>query len=289
MSESVGRSALRHEEISGATLSSRALTATINYLEPSSERPRVYQCDPPPGVPLRSGSYADHSVTVRNGRPLKGRLSLDREGFLLVDAPATFADFDDSKAVEARYYPENEALVKRLTGAARVVVFDHTLRRAPTAPAPRNGVREPVKRAHNDYTLKSGPQRVRDLMGDEAPALLRRRFAIVNVWRPITGPVEESPLGLCDALSIRPADLVPTDLIYRDRIGETYSLAYNPEHRWYYFPRMRTDEVVLIKCYDSAEDGRARFAAHGAFDDPTSPPNARRRESIELRTLVFFS
>jgi hypothetical protein len=228
-------------------------------------------------------------VTVRNGRPLKGRLSLDREGFLLVDAPATFADFDDSKTVEARYYPESAALVKRLTGAARVVVFDHTLRRAPTAPAPRNGVREPVKRAHNDYTLKSGPQRVRDLMGDEAPALLRRRFAIVNVWRPITGPVEESPLGLCDALSIRPADLVPTDLIYRDRIGETYSLAYNPEHRWYYFPRMRTDEVVLIKCYDSAEDGRARFAAHGAFDDPTSPPNARPRESIELRTLVFFS
>lgn len=162
------------------------------------------------------------------------------------------------------------------------------MRHAPSAQAKKNGTKEPVKRAHNDYTLKSGPQRVRDLLGDEADALLKGRFAVVNVWRPIAHEVEESPLALCDALSIAPADLVPTDLIYRDRIGETYALAYNPAHRWFYFPRLRPDEAVLIKCYDSAEDGRARFAAHSAFDDPTSPPNARPRESIEARTLVFF-
>jgi hypothetical protein len=162
------------------------------------------------------------------------------------------------------------------------------VRHAPSAVARKNGEKEPVKRAHNDYTVKSGPQRVRDLFGDEAEALLKRRFAIINLWRPISGPVEESPLALCDAASIAPADLVPTDLIYRDRIGETYALAHNPAHRWYYFPRMRADEAVLIKCYDSAEDGRARFAAHGAFDDPTSPPNARPRESIEARTIAFF-
>ena len=262
--------------------------ASINYLVPSGERPRVYQYDPPPGVPPRTGTYAEYPALVRNARAFPGKLSLDREGFALVPAPTPLADFRDAAAVKAAYYPEVEAAVLRATGAARVVVFDHNVRHAPSAVARKNGEKEPVKRAHNDYTVKSGPQRVRDLFGDEAEALLKRRFAIINLWRPISGPVEESPLALCDAASIAPADLVPTDLIYRDRIGETYALAHNPAHRWYYFPRMRTDEAVLIKCYDSAEDGRARFAAHGAFDDPTSPPNARPRESIEARTIAFF-
>jgi len=262
--------------------------ASINYLVPSGERPRVYQYDPPPGVPPRTGTYAEYPALVRNARPFPGKLSLDREGFTLVPAPTPLTDFRDAAAVKAAYYPEVEAAVQRATGAARVVVFDHNVRHAPSAVARKNGEKEPVKRAHNDYTVTSGPQRVRDLFGDEAEALLKRRFAIINLWRPISGPVEESPLALCDAASIAPADLVPTDLIYRDRIGETYALAHNPAHRWYYFPRMRTDEAVLIKCYDSAEDGRARFAAHGAFDDPTSPPNARPRESIEARTIAFF-
>ncbi|HEY7608519.1 MAG TPA: CmcJ/NvfI family oxidoreductase [Alphaproteobacteria bacterium] len=262
--------------------------ASINYLVPTGERPRAYQYDPPPGVPLRTGTYAGYPVLVRNGRASQGKLSLDREGFELVRTPTRFTAFRDPEAVKAAYYREVEAAVKRATGAARVIVFDHNVRHAPSALEKKNGAKEPVKRAHNDYTVKSGPQRVRDLLGAEAEALLARRFAIINLWRPITGPVEESPLALCDAQSIAPADLVPTDLIYRDRIGETYALAHNSAHRWYYFPRLGTDEAVLIKCYDSASDGRARFAAHGAFDDPTSPANARPRESIEARTIAFF-
>jgi hypothetical protein len=262
--------------------------ATINYLVPNGEKPSAYQYDPPPGVPLRTGQYAEYPVVVRNGRAAGRHLSLDREGFLLAQRPSAFARFYDPDAVKAAYYPETERVVKELAGAQRVVVFDHNVRHAPLYQSRQGGAKEPVKRAHNDYTVNSGPQRVRDLLGAEAEALLNKRFAIINVWRPIHGPVEESPLALCDAQSIAPADLVANNLIYRDRVGETYALAHNPAHRWYYFPRMRSDEVVLIKCYDSAEDGRARFAAHGAFDDPTSPANARPRESIEARTLAFF-
>jgi hypothetical protein len=264
------------------------LRAAINYLVPTGERPSAYQYDPPPGVPLRTGTYAEYPVVVRNGRAAGTRLSLDREGFLLARRPTAFARYYDSDAVKAEYYAEAERAVKELAGAARVIVFDHNVRHAPLYQVRQGGAKEPVKRAHNDYTVKSGPQRVRDLLGDEAPDLLKKRFAIINVWRPIKGPVEESPLALCDARSIAPADLVETNLIYRDRIGETYALAHNPAHRWHYFPRMQSDEVVLIKCYDSATDGRARFAAHSAFDDPTSPANARPRESIEVRTLAFF-
>jgi hypothetical protein len=146
-----------------------------------------------------------------------------------------------------------------------------------------------VKFAHNDYTIKSGPQRVRDLVGDlEAEELLKHRYAFINVWRPVRGPIEEFPLAVCDAKSMTLKDFVATDLKYRDRTGEVYSVAYNPTHRWFYFPRMRTEEALLLKCFDSDEK-RTRFTAHSGFEDPTSPPNAAPRESIEARTILFFA
>ena len=141
---------------------------------------------------------------------------------------------------------------------------------------------------HNDYTFKSAPRRVRDLLPEEADRLLQNRFAEINVWRAIRGPIESSPLALCDARSLSAEDIVPADLVYRDRVGETFGFLYNPNHRWYYFPWLKRNEAILLKCYDSKEDGRARFTAHTSFDDPTSPPNAAPRESIEVRALVFW-
>jgi hypothetical protein len=169
-------------------------------------------------------------------------------------------------------------------------VFDHTIRRRIPGVADRaTGIpRQPVPRVHNDYTVKSGPQRVRDLLGDEADALLQKRFSVINVWRPIRGPVQDSPLAVTDARSVAQHDLVATDLVYADRMGEIYYVKFNPEHRWFYAPAMRSDEVMLIKCYDSVADGRARFVPHSAFIDPTTPLGAAPRESIELRTLVFY-
>jgi hypothetical protein len=147
-----------------------------------------------------------------------------------------------------------------------------------------------VRSVHNDYTEKSGPQRVRDLLPpDEAEARLKKRFAEYNVWRNIShDPVEMSPLGFVDSESIAPRDLAVCDLVYEDRVGEIYIGVYNADHRWCYFPRMTREEAVLIKCYDSLKDGRARFSLHSAFDDPSSPANPKPRESIETRTLAFF-
>ena len=261
---------------------------TLNYLSDSSEKPVTYLYEPPPGTPPRTGRTTRQPVTIYDARPLLDALSLDKQGIALVHQETAVKNFYDDHEVRTVYYPEVERLVKEATGASRVLVFDHNVRCAPMAKRKENGAREPVKFAHNDYTVKSGPQRVRDLLPGEAGELLKHRFAVINVWRPIRGPVEESPLAVCDARSIAPADWVPTDLKYRDRTGEVYSITFNPNHRWFYFPRMRRDEVMLLKCYDSMDDGRARFTAHGAFDDPASPPNAAPRESIEVRTLVFF-
>jgi hypothetical protein len=178
--------------------------------------------------------------------------------------------------------------VKAESGASRGVVFDHTLRTADDALREAHKIREVVLRVHNDYTEWSGPQRVRDLLPDEADDLLRRRFAIIQVWRPIRHPVETFPLAICDARSLSPEDLVVSERRYPHRVGQTYAITYNPEHAWYWFPRMQRDEALVFKVYDSLTDGCARWTAHTAFQDPTSPPNARPRESIEIRTLAFF-
>lgn len=274
----------------GTGLDSRQVEAVMTYLVDTGQKPFVYEYGPPPGQPLRSHGYADHRMVVRNARLLAGELSLDRLGFTLTRHETRMRDFYDEAAVTRDYYPEVERLVRDLTGASRVVVFDHNVRNGPSARRRMAGVDEPVRRAHVDYTVKSAPRRVRDLLpADDAEFLLRHRFAVMNVWRPIRGPVEDAPLALCDARSVAPKDLVATDLRYPDRTGETYSVAYNPDHRWYYFPKMQPDEAILLKNYDSAEDGRARFAPHSAFDDPTVPAGAAARESIEARALVFFA
>jgi len=264
--------------------------ALLNYVSDKEEKPVTYMYTPPPGIPARTGRYAKFTVPIHDGRAILPHLSLDQQGFLLTRHETTVKNFYDEHEVRTVYYPEVERLIEKVTGAAKVLVFDHNVRCRPMAKRGENGAHEPVRLAHNDYTIKSGPQRVRDLLeADEAELRLTQRFAVMNVWRPIRGPVQETPLAVCDARSIAREDFVSTDLVYRDRIGEVYSLAFNPHHRWFYFPHMQTNEALFIKGFDSLDDGRARFTAHSAFDDPTSPPDAAARESIEARTLVFFA
>jgi hypothetical protein len=264
------------------------IEAEFNYLTDRGAAPITYLYEPPPGVAPRSGEYERRMMPVANARSLLERLSLDRQGVVLTHCATAVADFYDEKEVKRVYYPEVERLVKETTGAVRVLAFDHNVRCRPMAKRGENGARPPVKVVHNDYTLNSGPQRVRDLIPDEADTLLKNRFAVINVWRPIRGPVQESPLAVCDARSIAPADFVKHQLKYRDRTGEVYSVAFNPDHRWLYFPKMQANEAMLIKCYDS-DLRRARFTAHSAFDDHTAPPDAPARESVEVRTLAFFA
>jgi hypothetical protein len=263
--------------------------APLNYLAADSEKPFVYTAAPPPGMPQRGGRFEPKVVTIRDGRPLRRRLSLDKEGFALARQSTAIADFYDDAEVRRAYYPEIERYVQELLGAEKVVIFDHTVRNtAPEQQAARR-VREPAASVHNDYTDKSAPQRVRDLLEpDEAEARLQRRYLELNVWRPIAGPVEAWPLAVCDAASLERRDLVPSERRYPDRVGEIYVVTYSPRHRWFYFPRMERDEVLLIKCFDSATDGRARLAAHTAFEDPRTPADAPPRESIEMRMFAFF-
>ena len=267
-----------------------AVEAALNYLAPTKERPRTYTNDPPPGQPRSTVVSESHVLPIRNLRPIAASVSLDREGFDLVRHDTAVKDFYNDDEVKAVYYPEVVRALKHATGADRVFIFDHTTRRRiPGAEDYRTGPRQPVARVHVDHTAKSGPQRVRDLLPDEADELLRGRVQVINLWRPIRGPLRDSPLAVCDAKSVSLDDLVPSDLVYPHRVGETYQVTYNPAHRWFYVPEMKAVEVLLLKCFDSKTDGRARFAPHSAFADPTTPADAPPRESIEVRALVFHN
>jgi hypothetical protein len=265
-----------------------AIEATLNYIV--NDGTKIFTETAVPGATdVRTGGKPDpRRVTIRNGRTHAGDSTLERNGFRFIAHDTAMLDFFDEAEVRGTYYAEMEALVKRESGASRVVVFDHTLRTADDAMREARKIREVVPRVHNDYTEWSGPQRVRDLLPDEADDLLRRRFAIIQVWRPIRHPVEMFPLAICDARSLSSDNLVISERRYPNRVGQTYAITYDPAHAWYWFPRMRRDEALVFKVYDSLTDGRARWTAHTAFQDPTSPPNARPRESIEIRTLAFF-
>jgi len=260
-------------------------------------------------------------VEIQSGRD--EALTLDNNGFCLLPHVWKHIDYYDHDQVINSYYAECEAIVREATGASRAVAFDHNLRakqRKQAGDRLRGGsaVQEPLVTygVHNDYTLTSAAQRIRQLAKPaskndttgtslldptEVEGLLKKRWIFVNVWRNVAEtPVECFPLAACDAKSLAMEDLIVFEIRYADRVGENYFARYSNAQRWFYFPRMEKDEVMLLKCWDSRGedfikfgevDGPkvpATFSLHGSFEDMGSPPSATDRESIEVRLVAFY-
>ena len=258
------------------------IAATLRFGVDTGAR-QSHEIDPRNGRWARS---VEHEVTVHDGRG--ERAELDTHGFELLRHPRPPMDWDDPAAVAEVYYPQATALALDRTGGARAFIFDHTVRHGDEAVRAARGVREPAYGVHNDYTHWSARKRLRDLLPNEADTLLERRFAIVQVWRPIRRPVEADPIAIADARGIRESDLIPVNRISPGRVGETWQIAWHAKQRFYWFPHMTPDEALLFKVYDSATDGRARFTAHTAFRLPTQNATTPARESCEVRMFVFF-
>src|SRR6201987_2379753 len=209
-------------------------TAELHYLVRTAEKPTRYVMGPPPGVPRWNGVDDPHAVRIEDARGREREFTLDRNGFALIKAPTSVRSFYDPDEIKSVYYPEVERLLRETLGASRVVAFDHNVRNGGRSDLP-----QPSRRVHNDHTVNSAPRRVGGHLGAEAEELLKHRFGIVNVWRPIRGPVLDSPLALCDARSFTDEDLIASDLVYPHVRGETSSVAYNPNHRWVYFSEMQ--------------------------------------------------
>ncbi|HEY5377262.1 MAG TPA: CmcJ/NvfI family oxidoreductase [Polyangiaceae bacterium] len=275
---------MTHGEDSG--LNDDTVTATLNYLLYVGATPTSHSAGPGAPEVLVDSDVDPRRMQIHNGRLLGDLPRLDSFGFRLLSHDTKVSDFADDEQLRAVYFSEVESLIRAETGAERVLLFDPT-RRTSASDAAR-GLREPVLQVHNDFTDRSSAQPVRDLLPAEAESLLLRRRTIVQVWRPTDYAVESFPLALADARSVRPLDLVIAERRYPNWVGESYAVTYHPDHRWYWFPRMRTSEVLMFKVYDSRIDGRARWVAHSAFVDPTAPAQARPRRSIELRAVAFF-
>ena len=267
------------------------MKAKLKFLA-SLDEPLVY-------IPSKGGGDAtDHvgnfemqEVSIRDGRKEKSSSDLDVEGFKIVPQITAVEDFYDDVQVNTTYHDEVKALLTAQTDATRIEVFDDTRRTSSLQQQREKNIREPADIVHNDYTARSGLKRMQDFFAsdpDEAERLMRRRFAIVNVWRSIAGPVLNHPLTLCDATTTGPDDLVSVERRAKERIGELQVSLFNPEQRWYVFPDMQMDEALLFKTFDSETDGRTRFTIHTSFEDPGAPADAPPRESIETRCLLFF-
>jgi hypothetical protein len=265
-----------------------SVAGVLRFLEPPAEHLFDYRYDPPPGSPQANVDYKPRSVPIENARGILDDGTLDLIGAALVVYPSKVRDFWDEAQTLALGHPEIAQLVKTVTGAQRVVVFDHTRRRRSEGAEPHAGAsRQPVPRVHADQTHESGPQRVRDILGEEAELLLRSRAAIINVWRPIHHPARDWPLAICDARTVDPKDRIRIDLIFAKRTGANYGILHNPHQRWLYVSDLQVNEALLIKSWDS-DPAVARFTPHTAFEDPTPPIGTPPRESIEFRTIAFF-
>jgi len=257
-----------------------SVTTNLNFYKApaDSSKPFYYVEVPPGGQPQRNYGDANVPVTIYDIRGQESSFNLDNNAFAtLTTSPSAEKDFTLDDSIKKKYYPEvEELLLKHVPGAKRIILFDYTIRRA-------TGNRNPVTRVHIDQTRASAFARVHHHLPAEASELLKSRVRIINVWRPLNGPVQSWPLAFADSSTVSDDALVGIEHRYPDRTGETAAVKHANEH-WHYWSGMENDERLLLMCFDSEKGGRV---PHTAFIDPRTPHGARERESIEVRALVF--
>lgn len=265
---------------------SGTVIADLNYIKPDATiAPGVFYSggDAPQTY---NQAYAFMPAKIEDGRKFSGEFQIHSQGFEIVTTPTQATNFEDERVIEGAYYDEVKAIVRDVTGAKDVFVFDHTVRLGKT-----NSRRKPAHHVHNDYTKRTAHSRAQERVGEDVFAQMKgRRMIQINVWRPLVDRVLRSPLAFCDATTISPSDLIPTNIHFpdTDHVGEIYALRKNSGQRWFYFSEMSHDEVALIKGYDSLKDGTARFTPHSAFEYPDQNPVVPPRKSIETRTFAFY-
>lgn len=262
----------------------KQIRATIRYVV-KGEKSIFYPAE-------REKSYwpaDDREMTLMDMRPFQNELTIGRNGFALLNHTTRVKNFFDPKEVQEVFAPEMIELAKQLNGAVHAIAFGPI----PRSDDPRiSQSRAPAFGAHVDYGRETVIDQVRLAMGaKEAEPWLQKRMVLMNFWRPIT-VVHRTPLALCDASTVTPDDLNESEI--RGGLDDPnrpplygFNLSYNPNHRWYYVPKMRPDEVFAFKLYDS-DPSRPQWTGHTAFNDPETADDAPPRQSMEIRTVSFI-
>jgi len=264
--------------------------ASLSFYEPPKDGSKPFNYagawadNPPNGIPRNFG-VDEQKVTINDIRGQESSFTMDNNAFAAfasIPSQMTYEDWTSDETITHIYYPEVEKLLlDRVPGASKIYLFDHTIRRP-------NHSRAPVLRAHIDQTAESTAARVTLHLPEEAEQLLRGRYRIINVWRPLNGTVVANPLAVADSATVRDEDLIGVEHRYPDRTGETAAVKFNENQKWYYWSGMENEDRLLLKCFDSDEEfGPKGRVPHTAFVDPRTPEGAKGRESIEVRALVF--
>ena len=267
--------------------------APINYLGAMTERPKFHAQD----HGRDNLRFDTHVMPITDARQFREPPSLQRQGVDLVASPTAVRDFRDPDEVRWVYLAEVEQLVLRVTGASRVEVLAggglvRFTERSPHFGAGMNT--QPARFPHVDFTPATSPGLAENVFGTLRTELKPgQRLEGYNIWRAISGAPQDVPLAVCDARSIAREDLVEGDGVYDEGDPsawwelEAYLLRYSPRHRWLYFRDMRKDEALMFRSYDNAPGWRAGVP-HTAFDDPSCPPGAPARVSVEARAYAMF-
>ncbi len=271
-----------------------SLQAKVEFLAGRSERPIYYASS----AGRDAAHKIDHPMSIlpveiedarlRADNELKDEFGMHPSGFGLHKFSTRVQNFLDQSEVDSVYAAEIEDFLKATTGCYRVHIFDYTVRASDPELRELKQVREPAYLVHNDYTSNSGFVCPQESLGDEAARLAQGRFQIINVWRPLVDPVEDFPLALCDTRSLTTADLIDTERRAPNHTGEIQLALHTDEQRWFYFSEMRPDEVLMFKTFDSIDGGVNPCSIHSAIRLPDAPADAKPRESVEVRALVFY-
>jgi hypothetical protein len=247
-------------------------------------QPFLYKGKPPEGLPDMNYTEPALPVTLNDVRGREDEFSLDKDAFQPLQGVlcVPYEAIQSEETIQRTWYPAvEELLLNKIRGAHRVIIFDYVIRMESV-----NTHRKPLYTAHADQTRQAAAARVRLCIPDpgEAEQALRGRYRIINVWKPLKGPVQSSPLAR--AGSVQSTELVPIKFHLPHRTGEIIGVAFNQAQEWMYWSGMQPDECLLLKCSDS-DESVASLVPHSAFYDPRTPLNAPGRESIEFRALVL--
>ena len=287
-----------------------AIETEITYLAPGSFINRRFVA---PAREVNTGKYLPYAVTVRDARPRQSEFTLESHGFTLREHRSAVRDFRNKEEVSAVYPDEVAAAVRQFTGADRVATMSWMVRTSgELVPEARQevgykhsgGVQPPAAEAHCDASPDRIDAMAQRLYQERFPeAAPYKRFLYSSFWRAFSSPPQDYPLALCDGNSVGDEEGVPNTLFIVDRIPEREEMLrpvpdedkkvaaaifhYNRAHRWWYFSNMSRDEVLLLVFHDSRRI-RPWRVPHTAFRD-TSRPDAHPRESIEFRSIAYFS
>ncbi|KAI1456284.1 hypothetical protein F4805DRAFT_233817 [Annulohypoxylon moriforme] len=293
-----------------------ALEASMYFLEkaPKYETEKPYSLRFPPGENLAQSNILreEHLVRVDSMRG-KDDLALETSGFEVMPftSPLSYRDFDDVDKITGVLLPAFCEKLKEHLGAKEVVALDHAVRRRhenfPISIGKNYEYNQPTMMVHVgksiitanctslgtesalDFSVDEGERMLRVMYPDQGEEIIKGGWKVVNIWRPLRGPLNDWPLAICDSRTVNhETDTMPGDIVFTKWATENLQVHHSDKQKWYYLPDQTADEVLIFKSAESSPD-KCQAVPHGSFYNPHVSEEEPARESIDCRFFVLYA